>query len=258
VIYRIGAWIAAVVLLFGSLAVADDPKQDQPEPPARFKKKDRPRAQPAPEPEKKPEPPRKDEAKKKDGAKDEPGDVEPGEDPRQILDRLSKNMKDSADRLAKADPSDPTRQVQRDILKDLDALLNQDQQQQQQGGSSEDQKQADQKDQKDQKNSQQGQNRMASRRRAMRNRQARGNRQRQQNQQRQQEQQANNTPNPGKGGNGKKGPMDKRPDAYKDIWGHLPEALRMQMDAYGREKFMAKYDDLLKQYYATIAEKERR
>jgi hypothetical protein len=30
------------------------------------------------------------------------------------------------------------------------------------------------------------------------------------------------------------------------------------MDQYSREQFMAKYNDLLKQYYATIAEKGRR
>jgi hypothetical protein len=47
-------------------------------------------------------------------------------------------------------------------------------------------------------------------------------------------------------------------DLYKDVWGHLPESLRQEMDQYSREQFMAKYGDLLKQYYATIAEKGRR
>jgi hypothetical protein len=52
--------------------------------------------------------------------------------------------------------------------------------------------------------------------------------------------------------------MSKIADLYKDVWGHLPEKLRQEMDQYSRERFMAKYDDLLKQYYATIAEKGRR
>ena len=47
-------------------------------------------------------------------------------------------------------------------------------------------------------------------------------------------------------------------DLYKDIWGHLPETLRQEMNQYSREQFMAKYNDLLKQYYATIAEKGRK
>ena len=45
-------------------------------------------------------------------------------------------------------------------------------------------------------------------------------------------------------------------DLYKDIWGHLPETMRAEMNAYAsREEFMTKYRDLLKQYYTTIAEK---
>ena len=51
--------------------------------------------------------------------------------------------------------------------------------------------------------------------------------------------------------------MSKIADLYKDIWGHLPETLRQEMNQYSREQFMPKYNDLLKQYYATIAEKGR-
>lgn len=64
------------------------------------------------------------------------------------------------------------------------------------------------------------------------------------------------------GANGKRGgaadDADKLADLYKDVWGHLPEALRLEMDQYAREQFMGKYRDLLKQYYTTIAEKGRR
>ena len=35
----------------------------------------------------------------------------------------------------------------------------------------------------------------------------------------------------------------------KEIWGHLTETQRAEMDVYAREKFMAKYNDLIKQYY---------
>ena len=51
--------------------------------------------------------------------------------------------------------------------------------------------------------------------------------------------------------------MSKIADLYKDIWGHLPETLRQEMNQYSREQFMPKYNELLKQYYATIAEKGR-
>ena len=64
--------------------------------------------------------------------------------------------------------------------------------------------------------------------------------------------------NTARGGDSKQGGMNKIADLYKDVWGHLPETLRQEMDQYSREQFMAKYNDLLKQYYATIAEKGRR
>ena len=47
-------------------------------------------------------------------------------------------------------------------------------------------------------------------------------------------------------------------DLFKDIWGHLPQTKRLEMDAYSKERFMPKYEDLLRQYYRTIAEQGRR
>ena len=46
-------------------------------------------------------------------------------------------------------------------------------------------------------------------------------------------------------------------DLYKDVWGHLPATVRPQMDVYARERFMLKYSQLIEQYYATLAEKGR-
>ena len=51
------------------------------------------------------------------------------------------------------------------------------------------------------------------------------------------------------------------PDVYKDIWGHLPEKMRQEMDLYYREQFIPRYSELLKQYYSlahgAAAEKRR-
>src|SRR5262249_15281150 len=58
------------------------------------------------------------------------------------------------------------------------------------------------------------------------------------------------------GGGG--GQATKLAEMYKDVWGHLPETMRAEMNAYSREQFMAKYNDLIKQYYSTVAEKSRR
>lgn len=55
------------------------------------------------------------------------------------------------------------------------------------------------------------------------------------------------------------GEPNKDAEIYKDAWGHLPEALRAQMNAYSsREKYMDKHQDLIKQYYKTIAAQGRK
>ena len=65
--------------------------------------------------------------------------------------------------------------------------------------------------------------------------------------------------NPGAGDSKKKEEAaNKIADVYKDVWGHLPESLRGEMNAYSREQFMAKYGDFIRQYYATLSEKGRK
>ena len=41
-------------------------------------------------------------------------------------------------------------------------------------------------------------------------------------------------------------------------WGKLPERIRDQLDVHARERFMPRYEDLLRQYYRTIAEQGTR
>ena len=51
---------------------------------------------------------------------------------------------------------------------------------------------------------------------------------------------------------------DKLADLYKDVWGQLPDRLRQEMDLYYREKFMPRYSELLRQYYAALAEQRKK
>jgi hypothetical protein len=46
-------------------------------------------------------------------------------------------------------------------------------------------------------------------------------------------------------------------DVAKDIWGHLPETLRQEVDHYYRDRFMPRYRDLLQEYYSRLAERDR-
>jgi hypothetical protein len=72
------------------------------------------------------------------------------------------------------------------------------------------------------------------------------------------QQSQNQQTNAGQGMGGRSAEEQRKlADLYKDVWGHLPETVRQQMDAYAREQFHPKYQELLKQYYATLAEKGR-
>lgn len=86
--------------------------------------------------------------------------------------------------------------------------------------------------------------------------------------QRQGNQMAQNTGNnPGGNGGGNNGPppspktfppLNPRDDNKTDAWGHLPEALRAEMDTYfADKKFMAKHKDQISKYYSSIAAQNR-
>ena len=68
---------------------------------------------------------------------------------------------------------------------------------------------------------------------------------------------------PGTAGPGQAGKPESRPappaeDAVaKQVWGHLPEQLRREMNQYYKEQFMPKYGDMLRDYYSGLAESSR-
>jgi hypothetical protein len=47
---------------------------------------------------------------------------------------------------------------------------------------------------------------------------------------------------------------DLAADLNRVPWGKLPDKMRLEMDVYSKERFMPRYDDLLRQYYRSIAE----
>ena len=67
-----------------------------------------------------------------------------------------------------------------------------------------------------------------------------------------------------KSGNGGKSDPSKdklnpAADVFKEAWGHLPETLRAELNAYGvPNQFMDRYDEMIRKYYAKVAEKGAR
>jgi hypothetical protein len=248
---RTAAVCLAFVVFVTLLPAEDDPAREQPKP--TLKKKDQSgRGAKAPE-----------------AAQDERT--------KELLARVARNMESSEDRLKNRDPGEKTRAIQDQILKDLDDLIKKAQEQENQQSSS----------QKSNSSSQAGSSTSRQSRRSQTSQEQRksGQLQQQAGQQKaeenasaqkkdgsQQGKQAsgkqNNTDtvrkddkgggNTGGGGNNASQKKNTIADLFRDVWGHLPEQKRQEMDAYSRERFMPRYDELLRQYYRTLSEQSRK
>lgn len=290
-IRRILTLLVVGALFLTSLVVGDEPpagSKDESAP--RLKRKKRDADPPADKKDKEPAKEKPD--AKKDKEKEEPLVPEDGrpiedEDEKDVLERVAKNMRAVEEKIANRELGEPTSQQQRDILKDIDSLIRKSEQQSGGGGGADNQPQPqggeqDQQDQKQsggqqkqgqqkggmQKGGQQGGRQQAKSgqrpRRELRS--ERGGKQRQDRMAKNQPQPGGNQPQPGQQGNnpgqGGDGPKDARPvhpEVVKDIWGHLPESLRAEMNAYSNpQPFMPRYDRLIREYYKTIAEQGRK
>lgn len=217
--------ILGLVLAASTVALADDPIH----PPVRFQRKER--TQPEMVPEKLPVPPK--EVPTPEGTPLQQSIEE-------TLARLTGNLEKTDERLRQQDVGEETRQAQAEVVRGLDDLiehLRQQQQQQQPQQSS-----ASSRSAKNQPQASKAQTTQSSAGQKPQPGQQPG------------EQQANT----GQGGGRSLEERRELADLYRDVWGHLPETVRQQMDAYARERFMPKYSELLKQYYSTLAEKGRR
>jgi hypothetical protein len=279
-IQRLGVFLLAAGVLFVGLAFADDPPGQPDDPPVRLKKKDKvdpDKTDPA-------KPPMKDEKKeqlKKAEPKDEPEPATPQEDEAEVLNRVAKNIRMAEEKIANKELGDNTRQLQEDILKDLDSLIRAAENPPQGGGGGDDKQSSSGSMGKQSGKQGSGSSQASRRRQGSGSQQAnKGGKQSGSGSQGSQQtkgdgdqgtQQASGKSmggafgpgqqlSKGGGGGGKsmEGP-NKNADLYKDVWGHLPEALRAEMNAYSNDKqFMAKYDELIKRYYRSIAEEGRK
>ncbi len=269
--------LLSVVFLLAGLAIAQNPPGD--DPPIRLKKKNKPEAveKEKPEPVKPVDPPpidpKEKDPKVKDPKEKDPKDdaapEEPEMDEAEVLNRVGKNMRTAEDRLANRELNDATQQVQDDIIKDLDSLINKMQNggggdnQEQQNQDQQNQQNQDKKEQSGDKKQQSGgkvKPGMASRKRGLKGqqqRQARANQGKKPGGQKPGNQVAQagqgnkpqsgkpgekpgDKPNPnpahegGGGGQSQEG-ATKLAEVYKDVLGHLPETMRR-----GDERLLAR------------------
>ncbi len=204
------------------------------------------------------------------------------EDPAAIIERLAANARSAGDRLARLDPGAATRDTQAGILKDLDALINRQENPPPDSGGPKDKNPppkpmgGDGTPPKGGASGKPDDSPSASTPRPRPRRGGPGSL-------------GGEKPMPGDAGPSASRPAGPKPtpdpaaktgtgggtvgvkppaamarptlptddEIVKDVWGHLPEKLRQQVSSYYKQGFMERYADLLRQYYASLAERER-
>lgn len=189
--------------------------------------------------------------------------VRPDNELAELRAQIARDMQAVENKLKTGDTGETTRELQKKIVENLDRLLKKSQEPSPNDSKSSSSRQNNPSPSTG--NSKTGENKPSSTRRERREAQRR-----QQSPSRgTSAQQAQSQPQPGAGqpndpmgttrqGTVRTGPADSMADVAKDIWGHLPESLRQEVDHYYREQFMPRYRDLLQQYYLRLAETDRR
>jgi hypothetical protein len=211
-----------------------------------------------------------DDAQEKSGGIPSPA-TKPADELEKLREQIARDMAAVEQKLKEHDAGDKTRDLQKQILTNLDKLLDRpknpppnENSQPMSGSAPSDPSSPMQPNSGSQSKPQQGASGNTTRRER---REA----------QRRQEQQARGGPRPGapqtpkNNGLGRSGnpppsgnemaPRRGSPESLaefaKDFWGQLPDTVRQEVDHYYREQFMPRYRDLLQQYYLRLAETER-
>ena len=269
-------WLLPCMVLMMGLVIAQEDKPPSNEEPVRLKKKKTNPAEPAKAQAetKKDLPDPKDVKNSKAGSPDHSGKdstaVSPAEEEGEILRRIEKNLKDVEDRLGNLEVSDATVQKQRDILEDLDKLLKKQQERNSQKNSSKSMSQ--QKKSSSQKQDSNSEKQKRNQDQANQQKKDKSGLDKQ-NQADKQGKQNSGKMAQGKSDSGEKEVRQNQPDGkggsekvqydagpggemFKEIWGHLPETLRAELNAYGAPRqFMDRYDAMIRKYYTGVAQK---
>jgi hypothetical protein len=216
----------------------------------------------------------------KEATKTDPNSRDALDEAKQLAERIVQAAKDAGKRLAEQDPGTQTQRKQRDVVTGIDELIKRTQNPPPQDKSNSSSDQSNSNQNRPMTNSGQGEGTAGQQRPGGAQQPGAGRRER-----KSRREQSSLGPNPASGNSDSGGgPMpraenDNTPgrqpqggappsarskesaakvaDLYKDVWGHLPERLRQELDLYYREQFMPRYQELLRQYYSSLAERKR-
>ncbi|MFO1023200.1 MAG: hypothetical protein U0903_21300 [Planctomycetales bacterium] len=173
------------------------------------------------------------------------------------VEKILKGMQLSETKVRSSDTSKETLETQKQIVKDLDALIKalQQQQNQQPPPSSSPQQNQQQQDQNQQQNQSQQERQQAQPQNSREQQEAERQRQQRRNAQTRSEADKSRESGPRKETKTNSKPEEGSTAAYeKDVWGHLPPAMRRELLNIYREKFIPKYDEMVRKYYEALSE----
>jgi hypothetical protein len=176
------------------------------------------------------------------------------------LERAIDGMRQAFGRLEKDDPGAETLDLQRRVVADLEKLLEQLKQRRNSASNS---PPPDQTSSEQSQQDQRQKNRSRLTRRELdpqnsgKRAQTAADRQQQQAERKQREKSrdAQEQQDPAKAARESE---ERRQQMIKDVWGHLPPHLREAIGKTFNEKYLPKYEDLVKRYYEVLAEKNRK
>lgn len=206
-------------------------KEEKPKPPAEDEAPMLDSDRPIPQPDQPMKEAETDEKLDQDLGKDLEASKNESGDP---LTRLTEEMRKAEELLAKLEGGDETVDVQEQIVKDLEQLLKQAQNPPPGGSPQNNSKKKKQQQQQQMSMQQQQQKRSQQRNEKARN--------------------SSDRIGPPRASRAQTSPQPEE----RDVWGHLSEMMRGEMSQYAKENFLAKYRDMIEQYYTDIARQSQR
>lgn len=166
------------------------------------------------------------------------------------LERAIKGMREAQKRIESQDTGNKTRETQEQVVRDLDKLIELIRQQLQQAQ----QKQSQQK-QKQQKDKQKP---LANVELDPQNSQKQSQKQGEKKQSLDGTDKSKQSTDRTAADKAREEEAARREQLIKDVWGHLPPALRQELSNAYKENYLPKYDDQVRKYYESLAEKNRK
>lgn len=178
-----------------------------------------------------------------------------------VLERAIRGMRDAGRRIEEEDLDDNTHDIQEKVVAELDELIKQLKRRPPPSQQNQKPQNEDQQDQQNQdKKQQQPQNSDKQKQKPKSQQKPGGSKEQQKSQskgEQSKEEKAQDSTDKLRNEKAKTAEEQRREKLDRDVWGHLPPALREKLLNVSSEKFLPKYEEMVRSYYEALAERNR-